>query len=60
LGQFPTGWLLMFVVFSISGRLSALPCAADSDRRIEGLFGDAYEGDPGRPSPIPGEYHAIA
>ena len=50
----------MFVVFSISGRLSALPCAADSDRRIEGLFGDAYEGDPGRPSPIPGEYHAIA
>jgi hypothetical protein len=60
LGQFPTGWLLMFVVFSISGRLPASPCAADSDRRIERLFRDACQADPTRPLPIPGEYHAIA
>ncbi len=50
----------MFVVFSISGRLPAFPCAADSDSPIEDLFGDAYEADPSRPLPIPGEYHAIA
>jgi len=60
LGQFSTGWLLMFVVFSISGRLPASPCAADSDRRIERLFEDACQANPTRSLPIPGEYHAIA
>ena len=50
----------MFVVFSISGRLPASPCAADSDTCIEGLRGDACQADPTRPLPIPGEYHAIA
>ncbi len=50
----------MFVVFSISGRLPASPCAADSDTCIEGLRGNACQADPTRPLPIPGEYHAIA
>ncbi len=52
MGRFPTGWLLMFVVFSISGRLPAPPALRNA------IVISAVR--PARPFVTPGELHVIA